>query len=158
MFAQKFVNSERLLAVLREHIIFDVKWVEVRTMSKVFEQGYYIINVWSFLLFLEYSYFGPNFAFLGTALGHFSQWFFLNFSSLANHGDIFTQPPSPPTIKKLPTALHTPGWLLTTETVNVSRWNKTKNSACSLNAVNTVAFAPLESLNEDHDILHSRWF
>ena len=76
MFAQKFVNSERLLAVLREHIIFDVKWVEVRTMSKVFEQGYYIINVWSFLLFLEYSYFGPNFAFLGTALGHFSQWFF----------------------------------------------------------------------------------
>ena len=34
--AEKFVNSERLLAVLQEHIIFNVKWVEVRKMSEVF--------------------------------------------------------------------------------------------------------------------------
>ena len=30
MFAGKFVNSESLLTVFREHIIFNVKWVEVR--------------------------------------------------------------------------------------------------------------------------------
>ena len=36
MSAGKFVKSERFLAVLQEHIIFNVKWVEVRKMSEVF--------------------------------------------------------------------------------------------------------------------------
>ena len=35
---------------------------------------------------LNHFYFGPNFPFWGTALGNFSQCFFFNFSSLANHG------------------------------------------------------------------------
>ena len=34
----KFVKSERLLAVLREHPIFNVKWVEAHNMSDVFER------------------------------------------------------------------------------------------------------------------------
>ena len=33
MFARKFVKSERFLAVLREHIILNVKWVEFRKMN-----------------------------------------------------------------------------------------------------------------------------
>ena len=41
------------------------------------------------------------------------------------------------------------------ETFNISFWNKTKNSSCSCNTANTVAFAPLEPLIEDHDFLHS---
>ena len=36
MFAGKFLKSERLLAVLREYFIFNVKWVEVRKTSEVF--------------------------------------------------------------------------------------------------------------------------
>ena len=36
MFAGKFVNSERCLAVLREYIIFNVKWVEFLKMSAIF--------------------------------------------------------------------------------------------------------------------------
>ena len=36
MFTGKFVKSERFLAVLQEHIIFDVKWVDVCKMSEVF--------------------------------------------------------------------------------------------------------------------------
>ena len=36
MITGKFVKSERFLTVLREHIIFDVKLVEVRKMSEVF--------------------------------------------------------------------------------------------------------------------------
>ena len=36
MFAGKFVKSERFLAVLREHIVFNVKWVEVHKMSGYF--------------------------------------------------------------------------------------------------------------------------
>ena len=32
---EKFLKSERFLAVLREHIIFNVKWVEFRKMSDV---------------------------------------------------------------------------------------------------------------------------
>ena len=35
-FAEKFVKWERFLAVLHEHIIFNVKWVEARKMSEVF--------------------------------------------------------------------------------------------------------------------------
>ena len=35
MFARKFIKSERLLAVLREQIIFNVKWVEVPKISEV---------------------------------------------------------------------------------------------------------------------------
>ena len=49
--------------------------------------------------------FGPNFLFLGTALGRFTQFFFY-LSLSANHGDLnFCSAPPPPTIKKLPTAL-----------------------------------------------------
>ena len=36
MFAGKFVKSEKFLAVLLEHIIFNVKWVEIRKMSEIF--------------------------------------------------------------------------------------------------------------------------
>ena len=36
IFARKYPKWERLLAVLREHIIFNVKWVEVGKMSEVF--------------------------------------------------------------------------------------------------------------------------
>ena len=55
---------------------------------------------------LNHLYFGPNFFFWGTALGHFSQCFFCFFSNfrrrLAMAAEIFTQSP---TIKKLPTTL-----------------------------------------------------
>ena len=33
-----FVKSERMLAVLREHLVFSVKWVEAHKMSDVFER------------------------------------------------------------------------------------------------------------------------
>ena len=36
MFTEKFVKLEILLAVLREHIIFNDKWAEVCKMSEVF--------------------------------------------------------------------------------------------------------------------------
>ena len=36
VFPGKFVNSERFLAVLREHVIPNTKRVEVRKMSEVF--------------------------------------------------------------------------------------------------------------------------
>ena len=36
MFAGKFLKPERLLAVLRKHIFFNVKWVEICKMSEVF--------------------------------------------------------------------------------------------------------------------------
>ena len=36
IFAGKFIKLEIFLAVLREHIIFDVKWVEIGKMSEVF--------------------------------------------------------------------------------------------------------------------------
>ena len=36
IFARKFVKSGRILAVLREHITFNVEWVEVRKMSEFF--------------------------------------------------------------------------------------------------------------------------
>ena len=37
-FAGKFARSERLLTMLREHIIFNVKWVKVYKMSEVFSE------------------------------------------------------------------------------------------------------------------------
>ena len=33
-----FVKSERMLAVLREHLVFSVKWVEAHKMKDVFER------------------------------------------------------------------------------------------------------------------------
>ena len=36
IFARKFVESERFLIVLWEHIIFNVKWVEIRKMNEIF--------------------------------------------------------------------------------------------------------------------------
>ena len=57
---------------------------------------------------LNHLYFGPSFVFQGTALRRFSQCFFLNCSSLVNHGDrhFHSFPPPPPHHhKKLPTAL-----------------------------------------------------
>ena len=36
MFAGKFVKLERFLTVLRGHIIFNVKWLEIRKMSDFF--------------------------------------------------------------------------------------------------------------------------
>ena len=38
MFAGKFEKLESLLAVLRERIISNAKWVEIRKMGEVFEQ------------------------------------------------------------------------------------------------------------------------
>ena len=38
IFARKLVKSESLLVVLREHITFNVKWVEVRKWVRFFEQ------------------------------------------------------------------------------------------------------------------------
>ena len=43
------------------------------------------------------------------------------------------------------------------EAFNLSLWNKTKNSSCSLNAENTV-FVSLEPKIVDYDFLHSKWF
>ena len=43
MTAGKFVKSERFLAVLQEHIIFNVKWVEVRKKSEAFRSKLYVI-------------------------------------------------------------------------------------------------------------------
>ena len=39
MFTGKFVKPEMFLAVLREHIIFNVKWTEACKMSEVFERN-----------------------------------------------------------------------------------------------------------------------
>ena len=50
MFAGIFVKSERFLTMLREHIIFNVKWVEVRKMSEVFLRETVLRNEWSFSL------------------------------------------------------------------------------------------------------------
>ena len=60
MFAGIFVKSERFLTMLREHIIFNVKWVEVRKMSEVFLERNCIVKwviffagfcwLWDFLL------------------------------------------------------------------------------------------------------------
>ena len=59
MFTGKFVKSERVLAVLQEHIIFDVKWDEVRKMSEDFWAKLYckisdlfssFCYLWDFLL------------------------------------------------------------------------------------------------------------
>ena len=51
--------------------------------------------------------FGPNFVFLGNALGVLARFFFFNFSTSASHdGRYFYSAPSPPpTLEKLPTAL-----------------------------------------------------
>ena len=50
----KFVKSERLLVVLREHIIFHVKWFDVRKISEVFWAKLYC-KTWSCLLALKLS-------------------------------------------------------------------------------------------------------
>ena len=59
MFAGKFVKGESFLVVSREHIIFNVKWVQVRKMSKVFWAKLYckmndlftsLCWLWDFLL------------------------------------------------------------------------------------------------------------
>ena len=53
-FAGKFVKSERLLAVLQEHIFFNVKWVEVHKMSvKFFEWNCIVIWVSFSLVFVD---------------------------------------------------------------------------------------------------------
>ena len=44
----KFLKSGRLLVVLREHIIFHVKWFDVRKISEVFWAKLYC-KTWSFL-------------------------------------------------------------------------------------------------------------
>ena len=103
MFTRKFVRSEKLLAVLREHIIFYVKLVEVRKMSEVFWAKLYCrisdlfssflksvlytgtcgrilfskkeFQIWDF----ESHIFWSSFVFQGTALGRFSHFFFFFF-------------------------------------------------------------------------------
>ena len=51
IFSEKFVKSERFLAVLREHIIFNVTWVDFRKMSGVFEQDCIVKSVIFFASF-----------------------------------------------------------------------------------------------------------
>ena len=145
MFAGKFVKSKRVLAVLREQFVVNVKLVEIREMSEVFWEKLYckmsdffrwfllalrlslrkseiknisdnahwnkrtnIKNLYAWINIFKkknskceiLNHFGPN---LGTALGRFSQCFFLIFHRRSVMvSDIFTQSP---TIKKLPTAL-----------------------------------------------------
>ena len=41
IFAGKFLMSERFLTVLREHVIFNANWVEVRRISDVFRSKLY---------------------------------------------------------------------------------------------------------------------
>ena len=41
MLAGKFANWDKFLVVLREHIIFNIKWVEVLKMSEVFWKKLY---------------------------------------------------------------------------------------------------------------------
>ena len=41
IFAEKFVNSERILALSSKNIIFNVKWVEVHKMNEVFWEKLY---------------------------------------------------------------------------------------------------------------------
>ena len=41
LFAGKFADSERFLAVLREHIIFNAKWVKVHKMIEIFLRNLY---------------------------------------------------------------------------------------------------------------------
>ena len=41
MLVEKFAKWEKFLAVLREHIIFDVKWVDVQKMSEIFRAKLY---------------------------------------------------------------------------------------------------------------------
>ena len=48
--------------------------------------------------------------------------------------------------------IYTTGWLA----FNVSLWNKTKNSSCSVNAENTV-FVTLEQKIVGYGFLHSKW-
>ena len=57
MYAGKFLKSDGFLTVLRDHIIFNVKWVEVRKMSNVFRAKLYckmsdlsFCWLWDFLL------------------------------------------------------------------------------------------------------------
>ena len=115
MFAGKFLMSERFLPVLREHIIFNVKWVEVRKMNEVFwvklmstgTRGRMYKSCVPDIIFskkkkrkkkeiLNHLYFAPNFDFFSTTLGRFSQCFLSNFSMLANHGgQHFYSDPSP---------------------------------------------------------------
>ena len=52
---------------------------------------------------LNHLYFGPNFIFGGTALGRFSQCFFLDFLTYLQGS------PPPPTIKTFPMALNSNG-------------------------------------------------
>ena len=51
MFAGKFVKLESLLAVLRERIISNAKWDEIRKMGEVFEQDYIVKCVILFAIF-----------------------------------------------------------------------------------------------------------
>ena len=55
MFHGKFVKSERFLAVLWEHVIFNVKWVEVCKINEIFWAKLYykmtdLFWLWDFLL------------------------------------------------------------------------------------------------------------
>ena len=81
LFAGKFVKCERFLTGFREHVIliFSMSSDDVCS-KKYFQKTNYKYEI------LHYLYFGSNFVFWGTALGRFSQCFFFNFSSSANHG------------------------------------------------------------------------
>ena len=55
---ENFVKSERFLAVLREHIIFNVKWVEVHKIKEVFLSKALLQNEWPFpLIFVGFKTF-----------------------------------------------------------------------------------------------------
>ena len=55
MIAERFVNWERFLSVLRKHIGFNVEWVQVRKMSEVFWMKlYWKISDFFFSSFVEF--------------------------------------------------------------------------------------------------------
>ena len=91
-FVAKFVKWLRFLAVLLDYIFYNVEWVEVRKMSKVYWEKLcckmndlfcwlwdvlleYLkwkdkFQIWGFESFIFWS----KFCFFGTAFGRFSQW------------------------------------------------------------------------------------
>ena len=81
LFAGKFVNCERFLTGFQEHVILLFSMSIDDVCSKTyFQKKNYKYEI------LNHLYFGPNFVFWGIVLGRFSQCFFFNFSSSANHG------------------------------------------------------------------------
>ena len=97
MFHGKFVKSERFLAVLWEHVIFNVKWVKICKINEIFWAKLYykmtdLFWLWDFLLedlkFKELWW---------SPLARVDKYFFFIFCRWQNHGGqhFYSLPPSP---------------------------------------------------------------